>query len=110
MFKHLKTRLRAFRREEEGSIVAEVVTMAPTLVAAILATYVFFDALRNQSVSLMANYTIADAVSRESDYIDETYIGNFWNLHKFPTNSRLTARVRVSVIKYDSESKTHTVV
>lgn len=104
MLKALKTRLRRFRHSEDGSIIAEAVMMFPTLFAATLATFVFFDAFRNQSVNLKAAYTISDAVSRETEMITNTYLINLWNMHRFLTDSPTLTKMRVSVIQYEEDS------
>lgn len=109
MLKRLATRLRRFRREDEGSIVAEVVIMFPMLFAATIAIFVFFDAFRNQSINLKANYTIADSLSRETNYITSQYMTNTWRLHRFLTNSPSLTQLRVSVIVYDAANDEHTV-
>lgn len=110
MLKRLQSRLRRFRRDEEGSVLAEVVIMFPTLFAATIAIFVFFDAFRNQSINLKANYTIADSLSREDGYITNTYMINMWRLHRFLTNSRALTELRVSVIRYDADDDEHRVV
>ena len=110
MLTRLKTKLRQFRRDEEGSIIAETVIMFPTLFAAVLATFVFFDAFRNQAINLKANYTISDSFSRESAMINNTYMINAWNLHRFLTNSNSLTRMQVSVIQYTASDDEYTVV
>ena len=110
MLTYCKTLLRRFRREDEGSMLVEAVIILPTLFAAVLATFVFFDAYRNQAITIKANYTIADAVSRESGYITNTYMINTWTLHKLLTNSDNLTQLRVSVIEYDSDTDKHTVI
>lgn len=110
MLTNLKSRLTRFRRDDEGSIIAEAVIMFPTLFAAVLATFVFFDAFRNQSINLKANYTIADSLSRKEDYVTNTYMINTWDLHRFLTNSAHLTQLRISVIKYDEDADLHTVV
>jgi len=96
MLSYIKTKLRSFRRDEEGSVIAEAVIMLPTLFAAVMATFVFFDAYRNQAINLKANYTISDALSRESEYVTNTSMINTWNLHRFLTNSPTLTRIRVT--------------
>lgn len=110
MMRALKTRLRQFRRDEDGTIIAEAVTMFPSLFACVIAMIVFFDAFRNQSINVKANYTIADAISREDGYITNTYINNVWRMHRFLTNSPNLTRLRVSVVSYDLDENEHTVV
>lgn len=109
MMHYVTKRLRNFRRDEEGSIVAEAVTMFPTLFACVIAMFVFFDAFRNQSINLKAAYTISDALSRESAIIDNTYMVNTWRLHRFLTNSPTLTQLRVSVIQYDGDNDSHSV-
>lgn len=110
MLKSLRTRLNRFRRDEEGSIIAETVIMFPTLIAAVLATFVFFDAFRNQAINLKANYTIADSISRQDRPITNNYMINMWNLHRFLTDSSSLTQLRISVISYDEDDDEHTIV
>lgn len=110
MFDRFKFQMRRFRHGEEGSIIAETAIMIPTLFAATMATFVFFDAYRNQSINIKANYTIADSLSRESKYITNTFMVNTWNLHRFLTNSPSLTSIRVSLIEYDGDADSHTVV
>lgn len=110
MFNRIKSRLRRFRRDEDGVIVVEAMIMFPTLMAAVLATFVFFDAFRNQAINLKANYTIAESLSRQEEYITNVYMINMWNLHRFLTNSRHLTNLRVSVISYDADEDEHLVV
>lgn len=100
MLKKIQNRLRRFRRDEEGTIIAETVIMFPTLFAAVLATFVFFDAFRNQSINVKAAYTISDYLSREEDFVTNQYMTNMWKLHRFLTNSAYFTKLRVSVIQY----------
>ncbi len=110
MFNRLKSKFSRFRREEEGTVVVEAIIMFPTLFAAVLATFVFFDAYRNQATNLKAAYTISDAISRETEMITNTYMINSWRLHKFLSNSSALTRLRVSVIQYDEDLDDHTMV
>ena len=100
MLKFIKTKFRRFRREEEGAMVVEAMIMFPTLFAAVIATFVFFDAFRNQSINLKAAYTISDALSREEEYITRIYLNNTWRVHRFLTNSDSLPMLRVSLIQY----------
>ncbi|WP_296419616.1 TadE/TadG family type IV pilus assembly protein [Pseudooctadecabacter sp.] len=110
MFNRLKARLRQFRRDEDGTIIAEAVTMFPSLFACVIAMIVFFDAFRNQSVAVKANYTIADAVSREDGFITNIYINSVWRIHRFLTDSPNLTRFRISVVQFDATENEHTVV
>ncbi|MCW1951573.1 MAG: hypothetical protein KIH44_009445 [Octadecabacter sp.] len=100
MLTFIKSKFRRFRREEEGAMVVEAMIMFPTLFAAVIATFVFFDAFRNQSINLKAAYTISDALSREDHYITNLYITNAWRVHRFLTNSETLTKLRVTLIQY----------
>lgn len=110
MWTRLITRARRFRRDEKGSIIAESVIMFPTLFCAVLATFVFFDAFRNQAINLKAAYKISDAISRETQTIDNTYLVNTWRLHRFLTSSPTLTKLRVSIIQYTLADDDYSVV
>lgn len=110
MMKRLITRLRKFRRDDEGSVIAEAVIMFPSLFACVIAMFVFFDAFRNQSINLKAAYTISDALSRETEMITNTYLINTWRMHRFLTNSPTLTRLRVTVIQYEADDDSYSVV
>ena len=110
MLNFIKNRLNRFRKDDDGSIIAEAVIMFPTLFAAVLATFVFFDAFRNQAIIVKANYTLADTLSRQSTYVTNTQMINTWNLHRFLTSSTSLTRLRISAIEYDADQDKHTVV
>ena len=111
MIKYLKNRVRDFRKDEEGTIIAEAVVMFPLLFATVIAMFVFFDAFRHQSMSLKAAYTISDAISREGEdrSINSDYVVNLWRLHKFLSRSPSLTRLQVSLIQFD-EVDGHSVV
>jgi hypothetical protein len=110
MLKRIQSIERRFRREEEGTVVVEAIIMLPTLFATVLATFVFFDAFRNQSINLKAAYTISDALSRETDPITNDFMINSWRMHRFLTNAEALSKLRVALIKYDADEDIYSVV
>jgi Flp pilus assembly protein TadG len=110
MLKRIKSIVRRFRRKEEGTVVVETVIMFPTLFATVLATFVFFDAFRNQSINLKAAYTISDALSRETDPITNDFMINSWRMHRFLTNAEALTKLRVTLIQYDADEDDYSVV
>lgn len=101
---------RRFRDSEEGTMAVEAVLMFPMLIWALLATYVYFDAFRNQSINLKAAYTISDAVSREDKNITPEYMDSLFRLHLFLTSSNYDTKLAVSVVSYDAENEDYNVV
>lgn len=110
MIKRLFKRVRTFRKADEGAVVVEAVIILPLLFGVVIAIVTFFDAFRNQAINLKANYTIADAISREDGYITNVYINNAWRLHRFLTDSPNLTRLRISVVLYDADEDKHEVV
>lgn len=110
MIQKFKTRLRKFREDDEGTIIAEAVTMFPTLFACVIAMFVFFDAFRHQSINLKAAYTISDALSREDRTIDNNFVVNAWRLHRFLSQSPALTRLQVSLIQYFEDTDEYRVV
>ncbi len=104
MLKRLKSRLRRFRRDESGSMIAEMVIMFPTLAAAMVATFVYFDAFRAQSVIMKTAYTLSDALSRETELITNTYLTSLWRLQRFLTDTPTLPGMRVSVVQFDEDN------
>lgn len=93
--------LRRFGRDTEGTVALEAVIVAPFLFWAFLASYVYFDAYRQTSVNIKANYTIGDLLSRETEAINESYIDSMESLFTFLAKTGSDARIRISVAKWD---------
>lgn len=104
----LKARLTIFQRAGDGSISAEAVIIFPILLWALLATYVYFDAVRMKSLNIKAGYTIADALSREAS-VDNNQIGRLNDLAKLMTGGRTDTNLRVTVVNYDTDDDVYSV-
>jgi hypothetical protein len=99
----LLSRLTAFRRDTRGSVTAEFVVILPILFWAYGASYVFFDAYRQQSVNLKAAFTVGDLISRETQPINAAYIDSMYELTKLLTRNNAPLALRISVIRWDEE-------
>ncbi len=88
-----------FWHDEDGSQSIELMLMIPLYVWSFLATYVFFDAFRLQSINAKAGYTIGDIVSRQTSYITPEFIDSMWNLQALMIETGERARLRVSTIQ-----------
>ena len=106
--KLLKARLTIFQRAGDGSISAEAVIIFPILLWALLAAYVYFDAVRMKSLNIKAGYTIADALSREAS-VDNNQIGRLNDLAKLLTGGRTDTSLRVTVVNYDTDDDVYSV-
>ncbi|WP_235865298.1 TadE/TadG family type IV pilus assembly protein [Alloyangia mangrovi] len=93
----LASHLARFARDTRGNVTIEAMITLPVLVVIFAACWVYFDVFREASVNQKANYVIGDALSRETDEIDDTYIDNAYRLLKLFT--------RTGDAVYDEESQ-----
>ena len=106
----LKKRFLGFAQREDGTIMVEVVMTLPILILALAATYEFFEVHRFQSARDKASYTISDMLSRELAPVDDTYIDNAKTVFDEITNDNTANQLRVSIIKYDLDTDTYSIV
>ena len=107
---HIKAALTRFARAEDGSISVEAMLILPILLWCYLATFVFFDAYRSQSINLKAAYTIGDALSREPENITPAYLDGMSALHRFLVKGdNDLARLRITVYRFQASDNTYRV-
>ena len=99
----IRARLAAFRDEERASLSIETVIIFPMLVWVYLVMYVFFDGYRAQSLTDKASFMVADLISREVEYVTNTYLDTVYSVHGAITRSSEPTQVRVSMVQYDED-------
>lgn len=112
MLNKLKSRLLAFKNDTQGYITLEVMISLPILFVLFAASWVFFDAYRQQSINQKANYTIGDMISRETLEIDDNYINSIQRLYYVLTRTWGTnnSQIRVSSVQYDEDDDEYSIV
>ncbi len=105
----LRTRIVRFARDESGSQSVEAMLMLPIMIWCFLATYVFFDAYRLQTINIKAGKAIGDIISRQVGYITPEFIDSMWDLQQALIQSRSPARLRVTAFRYRANDDTHRV-
>lgn len=111
MIIYIKSAVKKFARSTDGNTSVEAVIVFPALAVIFAASWVYFDVMRQQSISIKANYTIGDIISRETEMLDDAYIDNARNLLFHLTKSNGTdVDLRVTVIQYDEGSNSHSVI
>ncbi|TNC51928.1 hypothetical protein FHG66_03720 [Rubellimicrobium rubrum] len=97
----LRSAFRRFRRDESGSITVEAVLMIPILVWVLLASFVFFNSYRQQSLNLKVAYTLTDIVSRETNEpITPEFVDSLFRLQGFLLGTGEPQKLRLSLIRY----------
>lgn len=111
MIAQLKNSLRRFGRSTDGSTSVEAVIVFPALAVIFAASWVYFDVMRQQSISIKANYTIGDIISRETEMLDDDYITNAQNLMFHLTKSSGDdVDLRVTVVQYSESANSHELI
>ena len=104
MMSHNIEHLHRFVRDERGSISVEAVIILPILLWVWLATFVFFDAYRANSVNLKAAYTITDAISRQLQAVDDTFMDNMQVMLGRLNEPNRATDMRITQIRYDEDN------
>ena len=100
--KRIKTGLRRFFRDELGNASIEAVIFIPLMLTVLTATFTFHDAFRQKSLNTKAAFTISDALSRETDPIDDAYVDGMVDLLEYLTRSSGPYSLRVTLVRYDA--------
>lgn len=95
--------VRRFRDETRGTVAIEAVILLPILFWAYLAMFSYFDMLRQQTLNQKASFTIADMLSRETNYVNDIYISNAHTLYKSMIRADGTSALRVTVLKWSQD-------
>ncbi|SMX30273.1 hypothetical protein TRP8649_04416 [Pelagimonas phthalicica] len=103
MLKMLKNRLKAFAADEQGNVAIETVLFLPLMLTVLAATFSFHDAFRYKSLNVKAAYTISDAISRETDPIDNAYLDGMVELLEYLTRSEGPYSLRVTLVRYNAK-------
>lgn len=109
MMKNLITRLRRFGRDETGNVAIESVIFMPLILSIMAATFSFHDAFRHKSLNIKAAYTISDAISRQTDPINNAYLDGMVELMEFLTRSAGPYSLRVSLVRWNNKKSKYIV-
>lgn len=103
-------RLLRLLRDEEGIVTVEFLLALPMLIWAILAGWVFYDAYHIRGVNTRAGYTLADALSRETNFISPNYMDSLEALQRFLLQTDQPSSLRVTVVRWDADDDAHDVI
>ena len=102
--------IRRFARDDSGSVTVEMMLILPILIWCFMATYVFFDAYRTQTVNVKAAYTIGDQLSRETGYVTPAYMDSLASLHDFLVNTPEVSSIRITAYEYERDDDSFRVI
>lgn len=106
LIKSLGARFSRLRRDEGGSGAVEMLFMVPLLIWCLLFTVSYFHAFRSGHVATKSATTLADMVSRETEYITPEYLNGMRGILEFLTMSNSIPEYRITVVTWvAAESK-----
>ncbi|MEM9475626.1 MAG: pilus assembly protein [Pseudomonadota bacterium] len=99
------SKLKRFRRGQEGALTVEAMLVLPMLLWGIGAIFIYWDAFKTHNINIKAGYTVADLISRESVPLDADYIDGMNNIYEFLIKSGRDNNLRVSVVAFTQEDE-----
>ncbi|KHA51824.1 MAG: TadE/TadG family type IV pilus assembly protein [Sulfitobacter geojensis] len=100
----IKTRLRDFGRNDDGTIAVEATIILPMMFWTFLSVFSIFHAFRTYSINHKAAFSIGDSISRETAPLDQAYIDGSLQLFEYLSNSQNLSSLRVTSLYYDAEN------
>ena len=98
--RHLVTKLRAFRDDEQGSMSIELLLVVPILLWVFLSTFVYFDVYRVETNSVRATIALAEMFSRE-DTVDSQFVDSTRSILRELTYEEANPDIRATVYEYN---------
>lgn len=92
---------RRFARDDDGNITVEALIWFPMMLGVLASMFSLHDAFRYKSLNTKAAYTISDALSRETDPIDNAYLDGMVDVLEFLTRSNGPYSLRVTLVNFD---------
>jgi hypothetical protein len=87
-------------RREDGTVTTEAVIILPLLAFFYCATFVWFDAFRQKTLTMKASYAVSDVLSRQSA-VDNDYLDNMRDMLDYMIPSNARPKMRISSIQYN---------
>lgn len=100
-------KLRRFAGDERGNVALEVLIWLPFILFLLAATFSLHDAFRYKALNVKAAYTISDALSRETDPIDNAYLDGMVELLDFLVRPASGSSLRVTLVRYNGNTDTY---
>lgn len=98
-FPQIRRHVNRFARDTEGNIAVEILIWLPFVLFLLAATFSLHDAFRYKALNTKAAYTISDAISRQTDPIDNAYLDGMVELLDFLVRPGGDSSVRVTLVR-----------
>ncbi|ASP20884.1 hypothetical protein ANTHELSMS3_02206 [Antarctobacter heliothermus] len=106
-FPKIQSHLSRFAEDTKGNIAIESLIWLPFILFLLAATFSLHDAFRYKALNVKAAYTISDAISRETDPIDGTYLDGMVELLDFLVRPGGESSLRVTLVRYNGNTSSY---
>lgn len=109
MMQAIRSRLRRFLRQTEGSITLEAILYMPPILMLFMLSLVLFDGFRTSNLSQKAAYAISDAMSRETVPLDDAYLNGMESVYTEIVGRRAGYGIRFTIIRWSASQDAYLV-
>lgn len=96
----IRSALTGFRRQENGTLSAEVVLALPVFIWCIFGMYTYWDAFRSLNTTQKASFTISDLITREMEPVTTTYLNGLHDVLQYMVSDKLPVQLRVTSVTF----------
>ncbi|MCT4576837.1 hypothetical protein [Donghicola sp.] len=109
MLKALRSRMRRFFGQSDGSITLEAILYMPPILMLFLLSLVLFDGFRTNNLSQKAAYSIGDAISRETVPLDDAYLNGMEAVYQEIVGRRAGYGIRFTIMRWSASQEAYLV-
>jgi hypothetical protein len=96
----IRSALTVFRRQENGTLSAEVVLALPVFIWCIFGMYTYWDAFKSLNTTQKASFTISDLITREMQPVTEQYLNGMHDVLQYMVSDKLPVEMRVTSVTF----------
>jgi hypothetical protein len=96
----IRSALTVFRRQENGTLSAEVVLALPVFIWCIFGMYTYWDAFKSLNTTQKASFTISDLITREMQPVTNQYLNGMHDVLQYMVSDKLPVEMRVTSVTF----------
>lgn len=96
----IRSALTVFRRQESGTLSAEVVLALPIFIWCIFGMYTYWDAFKSLNSTQKASFTISDLITREMRPVTPQYLNGMHDVLQYMVSDKLPVKLRVTSVTF----------
>lgn len=96
----MRSALTVFRRQENGTLSAEVVLALPVFIWCIFGMYTYWDAFKSLNTTQKASFTVSDLITREMQPVTNQYLNGLHDVLQYMVSDKLPVEMRVTSVTF----------